>query len=116
MNRGRAAKADARLALSRVRGGVVRAATRADDCLQQHAQLLAVERLLQQRNMRVPFFEGVAVSGHEREGDFLFEQNVGNVVAVLRSSMPMFTSAPSKFSLEFSLSADGNPCATLVTL
>ena len=44
--------------------------TRADDCLQQHAQLLAVERLLQQRNMRVPFFEGVAVSGHERKGIF----------------------------------------------
>ncbi len=54
-----------------------------DDRFQQHAQLLAVERLLQQRNAHVPLLEGMAVSGHESERNILCEQDVGNLAAVL---------------------------------
>ena len=32
---------------------------------------------------RVPLLEGMAVSGHESEGNVLFEQDVGNLAAVL---------------------------------
>ena len=62
---------------------MVRASARPDDRFQQHPQLLAVERLLQQRNARVPLLEGMAVSGHESEGNILCEQDVGNLAAVL---------------------------------
>lgn len=84
--RGRAEKAEpesARRTLRRVRSGVVRAPARPDDCFQHDAQLLAVERFLQQRNARVPFLHRVAVSGHECKGDILCEQDVCNLVAVL---------------------------------